>query len=50
MAPRETEINAYAEFWGDKRRVLWYVVVFSGVRKMTRKPRPVVRGLKVYVT
>ena len=32
MAPRETEIlNAYAEFWGDKRRVLWYVMFFSGV-------------------
>ena len=31
MAPRETENNAYAKFWGDKQRVLWYVVVFSGV-------------------
>ena len=31
MAPRETEINACVEFWGDKRRVLWYVMVFSGV-------------------
>ena len=30
-APRETEINAYAKFWGDKQGVLWYVVVFSGV-------------------
>ena len=25
MAPRETENNAYAKFWGDKQRVLWYV-------------------------
>ena len=31
MAPRETENNAYAKFWGDKQRALWYVVVFSGV-------------------
>ena len=31
MAPRETENNAYAKFWGDKKRPLWYVMVFSGV-------------------
>ena len=31
MGPRETENNAYAKFWGDKQRALWYVVVFSGV-------------------
>ena len=31
MAPRETKNNAYAKFWGDKQRVLWYVMVFSGV-------------------
>ena len=31
MSPRETEINAYAKFWGDKQRALWYVMVFSGV-------------------
>ena len=31
MAQKETENNAYAKFWGDKRRALWYVVVFSGV-------------------
>ena len=31
MAPRETENNAYAKFWGDKRRALRYVMVFSGV-------------------
>ena len=30
MAPRETEDNAYAKFWGDKQRALWYMV-FSGV-------------------
>ena len=31
MAPRETEDNAYAKFWGDKQRALWFVMVFSGV-------------------
>ena len=31
MAPKETENNAYAKFWGDKQRALWYVLVFSGV-------------------
>ena len=33
MAPRETGNNAYAKFWGDKQRALWYVMVFSGVVK-----------------
>ena len=28
MAQRETENNAYAKFWGDKQRALWYVMVF----------------------
>ena len=28
MAPIETENNAYAKFWGDKQRELWYVMVF----------------------
>ena len=28
MAPRETEDNAYAKFWGDKQRTLWYFRVF----------------------
>ena len=31
MAPRETKNNAYAKFWGDKQRTLWYVTVISGV-------------------
>ena len=31
MAPREPENSAYAKFWGDKQRALWYVMVFSGV-------------------
>ena len=30
MAPRETENNAYSNFWGDKQTALWYVMVFSG--------------------
>ena len=28
MAPRETENNTYAKFWGGKQRALWYVMVF----------------------
>ena len=31
MVPRETENNAYAKYWGDKQRALWYVMVFCGV-------------------
>ena len=31
MAPRETENNAYSNFWGVKQRALWYVMVFYGV-------------------
>ena len=31
MAPRETENHAYANFWGDEERVLWYVMVSSVV-------------------
>ena len=31
LAPRETENDAYAKFWGDKQRALWHVMVFSGV-------------------
>ena len=35
MARRETENNAYAKFWGDKQKTLWYVMVFSGVVNYT---------------
>ena len=38
MVPRETENNAYANFWGDKQRALWYVMVFSGVVNMLTLP------------
>ena len=31
MAPRETENNAYANFWGDKQRALWYLLEWSTV-------------------
>ena len=31
MTPREAANNAYAKFWGDKQRALWYVMLFSGV-------------------
>ena len=37
MAPRETENNAYAKFWGDKQRALWYVMAFSGVVNIEEK-------------
>ena len=35
MASREIVKNAYAKFWDDKQRPLWYVIVFSGVVKLT---------------
>ena len=35
MAPKETGNNAYAKFWSDQQRVLWYVKVFSGVVNCT---------------
>ena len=37
MARRETENNAYAKFWGDKQKTLWYVMVFSGVVNSTER-------------
>ena len=37
MAPQKTENNAYAKFWGDKQRALWYVMVFSGVVNSSAK-------------
>ena len=37
MAPRETGNNAYSNFWGDKQRALWYVVVFSWSGQFTLK-------------
>ena len=50
MAPRETGNNAYSNFWGDKQRALWYVVVFSGVvnmraRSQAKSPLEVVPGI-----
>ena len=37
MPPRETENNAYAKFsWGDKKRALGYVMLFSGVVNRSR--------------
>ena len=38
MASRETENNAYAKFWVDKQRVLWYVMVFSGGGQLAIQP------------
>ena len=40
MAPRETENNAYANFWRDKQGALWYVMVFSGVANRANQPGP----------
>ena len=31
MAPRQTENNAYAKFWSDQLRLLWYVMAISVV-------------------
>ena len=28
LLPRGTEDNAYAKFWSDKKRAVWYVMVF----------------------
>ena len=39
MAPRETENNTYAKFWGDKQRALWYFTVFSGVVNTLGHPK-----------
>ena len=37
MPPRETENNAYAKFsWGDKKRALGNVMLFSGVVNRSR--------------
>ena len=38
VAPRETENNAYAKFWGDKQRALWYVMVFSEGGQLAIQP------------
>ena len=40
MAPRETEDNAYAKFWSDKERALWYVMLFSGVVNISGDKSP----------
>ena len=52
MAPGETENNAYANFWGDKQRTLWYVMVFSGVVNCSpslgcSKERPTIVGYRI---
>ena len=38
MAPRKTENNAYAKFWGEKQRALWYIMVFSVVVNSQKMP------------
>ena len=50
MAPRETENNGYAKFWGDKERALWYVMVFSGVvNSLTRQNNNFARASHFFV-
>ena len=46
IAPRETENNAYAKFWGDKQRALWYVMVFSGVANSSNRSSVYIRLYK----
>ena len=46
MVPRETENNAYAKFWGDKKRVLWYVMVFSEVVNNTPRDNTILEPFK----
>ena len=36
VAPRETENNAFAKFWRDKLRAIWYVMAFSVVANYVR--------------
>ena len=38
VAPRKTENNAYAKFWGEKQRALWYIMVFSVVVNSQKMP------------
>ena len=38
MAQRETENYAYAKFWGDKQRALWYVMAFFVVVNSISRP------------
>ena len=45
MAPRETEDNAYAKFWGDKQRALWYVMVFLEICALTEYVETIFVGL-----
>ena len=37
MAPRETENNAYANFWRHQQSVLWYVMAFSEVANSVKQ-------------
>ena len=48
MAPRETENNAYAKFWGDKQRTLWYVMVFLEWSIETSQSTNSAKTLKIF--
>ena len=49
MAPRETANNAYAKFWDDKQKVLWCVVVFSGVVNSVHRLKRLKSTIKISV-
>ena len=50
MAPRETEYNAYAKFWGDKQRTLWYFMVFFVVVNWSCLQRRLEQSKQISVT
>ena len=39
MVPRESEDNAYANFWGDRQRALLYAMIFSVVVNFKSKSK-----------
>ena len=48
MVPRESEDYAYAKFWGDKQRALWYVTLFSGVVSIASIPDYLMDTISIY--
>ena len=39
MVPRENEVDAYANLWGDRQRALFYAMVFSVVVNFKSKSK-----------
>ena len=50
MSPRETENNANSNFWGEKQRALWYVMVFSGVVQLCDSVCSFLLSVQEYLT